>query len=101
MCVIFVLPFFLVFFSFFFPFLFLPYFIISFLLLQDNARQKYAELVLSLVSAESASQQKEASPEEGRHDGYETLIVTTKNNITKIMFNRPDRKNAINHQVKK
>ncbi|NXE36642.1 ECI2 isomerase, partial [Ptilorrhoa leucosticta] len=66
---------------------------------QDNARQKYAELVSSLVSAESASQKKEASPEEGRHDGYETLIVTTKNNITKIMFNRPDRKNAINHQM--
>ncbi|NXT12136.1 ECI2 isomerase, partial [Prunella fulvescens] len=67
---------------------------------QDDARQKYAELVSSLVSAESASQKKEVSPEEGRHDGYETLIVTTKNNITKIMFNRPDRKNAINHQVK-
>ncbi|XP_050174184.1 enoyl-CoA delta isomerase 2 isoform X3 [Myiozetetes cayanensis] len=66
---------------------------------QDNARQKYAELVSSLVSAESASQEKDASPEEGRHDGYETLIVTTKNNITKIMFNRPDRKNAINHQM--
>ncbi|NXA13311.1 ECI2 isomerase, partial [Sapayoa aenigma] len=66
---------------------------------QDNARQKYAELVSSLVSAESASQKKDASPEEGRHDGYETIIVTTKNNITKIMFNRPDRKNAINHQM--
>ncbi|XP_021390491.2 enoyl-CoA delta isomerase 2 isoform X1 [Lonchura striata] len=66
---------------------------------QDEARQKYAELISSLVSAESASQKKEASPEEGRHDGYETLIVTTKNNITKIMFNRPDRKNAINHQM--
>ncbi|NWR95215.1 ECI2 isomerase, partial [Furnarius figulus] len=66
---------------------------------QDNARQKYAELVSSLVSAESASQKKDASPEEGRHEGYETLIVTTKNNITKIMFNRPERKNAINHQM--
>lgn len=75
--------------------------LISFLLLQDDARQKYTDLVSSLVSAESASQKKEASPEEGRHDGYETLIVTTKNNITKIMFNRPDRKNAINHQVRK
>lgn len=82
-------------------FCFLPYSQISFLLLQDDARQKYADLVSSLVSAESASQKEEASPEEGRHDGYETLIVTTKNNITKIMFNRPDRKNAINHQVKK
>uniref|UniRef100_A0A8C3QZL6 Enoyl-CoA delta isomerase 2 n=2 Tax=Cyanoderma ruficeps TaxID=181631 RepID=A0A8C3QZL6_9PASS len=66
---------------------------------QDDARQKYADLVSSLVSAESASQKKEASPEEGRHDGYETIIVTTKNNITKIMFNRPDRKNAINQQM--
>ncbi|NXL15825.1 ECI2 isomerase, partial [Setophaga kirtlandii] len=66
---------------------------------QDDARQKYAELVSSLVSAESARQKQEASPEEGRHDGYETLIVTTKNNITKIMFNRPDRKNAINRQM--
>ncbi|NXY18736.1 ECI2 isomerase, partial [Atrichornis clamosus] len=66
---------------------------------QDNARKKYAELVSSLVSAESASQKKDAAAEEGRHDGYETIIVTTKNNITKIMFNRPDRKNAINHQM--
>ncbi|NXG71449.1 ECI2 isomerase, partial [Baryphthengus martii] len=66
---------------------------------KDNAREKYTELVSSLVSAESAGQKKDTSPEEGRHDGYETLIVTTKNNITKIMFNRPDRKNAINHKM--
>ncbi|NXW06936.1 ECI2 isomerase, partial [Fregetta grallaria] len=66
---------------------------------QDNARQKYSELVSSLVSAESAGQKKDASPEESRNDGYETLLVTTKNNITKIMFNRPDRKNAINHKM--
>uniref|UniRef100_A0A8C4U0G0 Enoyl-CoA delta isomerase 2 n=1 Tax=Falco tinnunculus TaxID=100819 RepID=A0A8C4U0G0_FALTI len=66
---------------------------------QDNARQKYTELVSSLVSAESAGQKKDASPEESGHDGYETILVTTKNNITKIMFNRPDRKNAINHKM--
>ncbi|NXF87916.1 ECI2 isomerase, partial [Eubucco bourcierii] len=66
---------------------------------QNDARQKYAELVSSLVSAESADQKKDASPEVGKHDGYETLLVTTKNNITKIMFNRPDRKNAISHKM--
>ncbi|XP_035751801.1 enoyl-CoA delta isomerase 2 isoform X2 [Egretta garzetta] len=66
---------------------------------QDNARQKYTELVSSLISAESAGQKKDASPEESRNDGYETILVTTKNNITKIMFNRPDRKNAINHKM--
>ncbi|KFO78543.1 hypothetical protein N303_07651, partial [Cuculus canorus] len=66
---------------------------------QDNARQKYTELVSSLISAESADQKKDDSPDEGRHDGYETILVTTKNNITKIMFNRPDKKNAINHKM--
>ncbi|NWX15248.1 ECI2 isomerase, partial [Aegotheles bennettii] len=68
---------------------------------QDNARQKYAELVSSLVSAESADQKQDASPEEGRHDGYKTIVVTTKNKITKIMFNRPDRKNAISREMYK
>ncbi|XP_053915602.1 enoyl-CoA delta isomerase 2 isoform X2 [Cuculus canorus] len=66
---------------------------------QDNARQKYTELVSSLISAESADQKKDDSPDEGRHDGYETILVTTKNNITKIMFNRPDKKNAINRKM--
>ncbi|KAF1476022.1 Enoyl-CoA delta isomerase 2, mitochondrial, partial [Megadyptes antipodes antipodes] len=66
---------------------------------QDNARQKYTELVSSLVSAESVGQKKDASPEESRYDDYETILVSTKNNITKIMFNRPDRKNAINHKM--
>ncbi|NXL68561.1 ECI2 isomerase, partial [Chordeiles acutipennis] len=66
---------------------------------QDDARQKYTELVSSLVSAESDTQKKDASPEESRHDGYGTIIVTTKNNITKIMFNRPDKKNAINRKM--
>ncbi|XP_010122339.1 PREDICTED: enoyl-CoA delta isomerase 2, mitochondrial [Chlamydotis macqueenii] len=66
---------------------------------QDNARQKYTELVSSLVSAESTGHKEDASPEESRHDGYETILVTTKNNITKIMFNRPNKKNAINHKM--
>ncbi|XP_015710038.1 enoyl-CoA delta isomerase 2, mitochondrial isoform X2 [Coturnix japonica] len=66
---------------------------------QDNARQEYAKLVSSLVSAESAVQKKAASPEEGGDGRYETLIVTTENKITKIMFNRPDKKNAISHKM--
>ncbi|XP_074683607.1 enoyl-CoA delta isomerase 2 isoform X4 [Strix aluco] len=66
---------------------------------QDNARQKYTELVSSLVSAESADPKTDASPEEGRHGDYETVLVTTKNSITKIMFNRPEKKNAINHKM--
>lgn len=66
---------------------------------QDNARQEYTKLVSSLISAESAGQKKDTSPGESGRGGYETLIVTTDNNITKIMFNRPEKKNAINHKM--
>ncbi|XP_042724893.1 enoyl-CoA delta isomerase 2 isoform X1 [Lagopus leucura] len=66
---------------------------------QDNARQEYTKLVSSLISAESAGEKKDSSSKESSHGGYETLIVTTDNNITKIMFNRPDKKNAINHKM--
>uniref|UniRef100_A0A2D4L631 ACB domain-containing protein n=1 Tax=Micrurus paraensis TaxID=1970185 RepID=A0A2D4L631_9SAUR len=60
---------------------------------QDNARQNYIELVSSLVPAEP-SPVNEIPP--GSKSIYETLEVTTKDNITKIMLNRPNRKNAIN-----
>lgn len=65
---------------------------------QDNARQKYVDLVSGLVSSESSSQVKDTTPD-SKH-GYETLQVTTTDNITKIMLNRPEKKNAITTQVK-
>ncbi|XP_046794273.1 enoyl-CoA delta isomerase 2 isoform X4 [Gallus gallus] len=71
----------------------------SYLRDKDNARQEYTKLVSSLISAESAGRKKDTSPGESGHGGYETLIVTTDNNITKIMFNRPEKKNAINHKM--
>uniref|UniRef100_A0A8C6XD76 Enoyl-CoA delta isomerase 2 n=1 Tax=Naja naja TaxID=35670 RepID=A0A8C6XD76_NAJNA len=58
----------------------------------DNARQNYIELVSSLVPAEP-SPVNEIPP--GSKSIYETLEVTTKDNITKIMLNRPKKKNAI------
>ncbi|NXD76098.1 ECI2 isomerase, partial [Halcyon senegalensis] len=61
--------------------------------------QKYTELVSSPPPAESAGQKKDAAAPPGRHDGYETIIVTPPNNITKIMFNRPAPPNAINHKM--
>ncbi|XP_053103100.1 enoyl-CoA delta isomerase 2 isoform X4 [Hemicordylus capensis] len=64
---------------------------------QDGARQKYIELVSSLISAESSGQVKETSPDS--KPGYATIEVTTKDNITKIMLNRPKVKNAINTQM--
>ncbi|NWX83719.1 ECI2 isomerase, partial [Nothoprocta ornata] len=66
---------------------------------QDNAKQKYTELVSGLISAESSNQVPGAAAEEGRHDGYETIIVNTQNNITKITLNRPEMKNAISHEM--
>ncbi|XP_025895511.1 enoyl-CoA delta isomerase 2, mitochondrial isoform X2 [Nothoprocta perdicaria] len=66
---------------------------------QDNAKQKYTELVSGLISAESSSQVPGAAAEEGRHDGYENIIVNTQNNITKITLNRPEMKNAISHEM--
>lgn len=65
---------------------------------QEDARQKYVELVSSLVS-ESSSQVKDTTAE--RKGGYETIELTTKDNITKIMLNRPEKKNAINEQVRR
>ncbi|XP_062986397.1 enoyl-CoA delta isomerase 2-like isoform X1 [Elgaria multicarinata webbii] len=59
---------------------------------QDSARQKYIELVSSLVTAES-SEVIDTLP--GSKPGYETIQVTTKDNITTIMLNRPKMKNAI------
>ncbi|CAM4511890.1 unnamed protein product [Caretta caretta] len=64
---------------------------------KDNARQKYVDLVSGLVSSESSSQVKDTTAD-SKH-GYETLQVTTTDNITKIMLNRPEKKNAITTQM--
>uniref|UniRef100_A0A6I8PPF5 Enoyl-CoA delta isomerase 2 n=1 Tax=Ornithorhynchus anatinus TaxID=9258 RepID=A0A6I8PPF5_ORNAN len=64
---------------------------------KENARQNYVDLVSSLVSSESPQQAKQ--PSGGEHQQYETLRVTTENNITKIILNRPERKNAISTQM--
>ncbi|XP_054841549.1 enoyl-CoA delta isomerase 2-like isoform X2 [Eublepharis macularius] len=61
---------------------------------QESARQQYVNLVSSLVSSESSSQVKEIPPDS--KSDYETLQVSTKDNITKLVLNRPKMKNAIN-----
>ncbi|KAJ7338495.1 hypothetical protein JRQ81_012392 [Phrynocephalus forsythii] len=64
---------------------------------QNRARQKYIELVTGLVSAESSM----AETPPGSQPGYETLQITTKDNITTITLNRPKMKNAINTKMYK
>ncbi|XP_048364332.1 enoyl-CoA delta isomerase 2-like isoform X2 [Sphaerodactylus townsendi] len=61
---------------------------------QESAREQYVDLVSNLTSSETSSPVKE-SPSDSE-SGYETLEVSTKNNITKIVLNRPKMKNAIN-----
>uniref|UniRef100_W5LII7 Enoyl-CoA delta isomerase 2 n=1 Tax=Astyanax mexicanus TaxID=7994 RepID=W5LII7_ASTMX len=59
---------------------------------QEDARQKYVDLISSLVSAEGPAVA--ASPT-GSAKAFETLLFTTEDGITTIKFNRPEKKNAI------
>ncbi|XP_015210254.1 enoyl-CoA delta isomerase 2 isoform X1 [Lepisosteus oculatus] len=59
----------------------------------EEARQKYVDLVESLVAAETPAQPKTSST--GGQATFETLLVTTEDNITTIVMNRPEKKNAI------
>ncbi|XP_062926095.1 enoyl-CoA delta isomerase 2, mitochondrial [Mobula hypostoma] len=61
---------------------------------KEEARQKYVDLIESLVSAEVLTQNKTTATED-LTASFQTLKVTTENNITTIMLNRPERKNAI------
>ncbi|XP_054447881.1 enoyl-CoA delta isomerase 2 isoform X2 [Pteronotus mesoamericanus] len=65
---------------------------------KETARQNYVDLVSSLSSSSASSSQ--VKPETDRkQQEYENLVVTSEDGITKIMFNQPTRKNAINTQM--
>ncbi|XP_051871917.1 enoyl-CoA delta isomerase 2, mitochondrial isoform X2 [Pristis pectinata] len=61
---------------------------------KEEARQKYVDFIESLVSTEVLTQSN-ASAIEDRKASFQTLNITTENNITTIMLNRPAKKNAI------
>uniref|UniRef100_A0A7N8Y322 Enoyl-CoA delta isomerase 2 n=1 Tax=Mastacembelus armatus TaxID=205130 RepID=A0A7N8Y322_9TELE len=71
---------------------------------QDDARQQYCDLIGSLVAAEegegggTASDQA-AAKHAGSPAAYETLQVTTEDDITTIRLNRPAKKNAITTEM--
>ncbi|XP_053570672.1 enoyl-CoA delta isomerase 2 isoform X2 [Bombina bombina] len=64
---------------------------------KDNARKSYIELVSSLVSSETPA--KDITMSSTGHQKYESLQVSNEDNITKIILNRPEKKNAITHQM--
>ncbi|KAM4606108.1 enoyl-CoA delta isomerase 2 [Polymixia lowei] len=65
---------------------------------EDEARQQYCDLIGSLVAAEGGSTQVAAQPA-GSGPTYETLLVTTEDDITTIKLNRPAKKNAITTEM--
>ncbi|KAM7390006.1 hypothetical protein PAMA_008261 [Pampus argenteus] len=65
---------------------------------QDEARQQYCDLISSLVAAEGGSSAQVAT-HAGSGTTYQTLLVSTEDNITTIKLNRPAKKNAITAEM--
>ncbi|XP_065150817.2 enoyl-CoA delta isomerase 2 [Paramisgurnus dabryanus] len=59
---------------------------------QEEARQKYVELITSLLKSEAPAV---APQPTGSAKIFQTLLVSTEDNITTIRLNRPEKKNAI------
>lgn len=66
---------------------------------QDEARQQYCDLIGSLVAAEGGSSAPVAAQPAGSGTTYETLLVSTEDQITTIRLNRPAKKNAITTEM--
>ncbi|XP_055785237.1 enoyl-CoA delta isomerase 2, mitochondrial [Salvelinus fontinalis] len=59
---------------------------------QEDARQQYVDLIDSLLAAEGPAV---AAQPTGSAATFETLLVSTEDNMTTIRLNRPQKKNAI------
>ncbi|XP_008400379.1 enoyl-CoA delta isomerase 2 isoform X2 [Poecilia reticulata] len=66
---------------------------------QDEAREQYCNLIGSLVEAEGGSSAQVAAAPVGGGATYETLLVSTDDDITTIKLNRPAKKNAITPEM--
>lgn len=63
----------------------------------EDARQKYVDLIGSLVEAEAPAAV--GAQPAGSVTTFNTLLVTTQDNITTIQLNRPNKKNAISAEM--
>ncbi|CAB1340735.1 unnamed protein product [Coregonus sp. 'balchen'] len=59
---------------------------------QEDARQQYVDLIDSLLAAEGPAV---ATQPSGSTATFDTLLVSTEDNVTTIRLNRPQKKNAI------
>ncbi|XP_051025943.1 enoyl-CoA delta isomerase 2 isoform X1 [Acomys russatus] len=65
---------------------------------KETARQNYVDLVSSLSPSSEASSQGKSGADEKVQES-KGLMVTSEDGITKIMFNRPTKKNAITYEM--
>lgn len=65
---------------------------------KETAKQSYVDLVSSLSSSSTSSSQVKPVADRKQPE-YENLVVTSEDGITKIMLNRPTKKNAISTQM--
>uniref|UniRef100_A0A8C5K0W2 Enoyl-CoA delta isomerase 2 n=1 Tax=Jaculus jaculus TaxID=51337 RepID=A0A8C5K0W2_JACJA len=65
---------------------------------KETARQNYVDLVSSLIPSSEASSRGEPGTQE-KLLASEDVVVTSEDGITKIVFNRPTKKNAITTQM--
>ncbi|XP_076014384.1 enoyl-CoA delta isomerase 2 [Genypterus blacodes] len=66
---------------------------------QDEARERYCDVIGSLLAAEGGGSAQVAAEPARSGASYDSLLVTTENNITTITLNRPAKKNAITTQM--
>ncbi|XP_042639637.1 enoyl-CoA delta isomerase 2 [Orycteropus afer afer] len=64
---------------------------------KERARQNYVDLVSNLSTSESSSQGKPGT--DGKQSGHDAVVVTSEDGITKIMLNRPAKKNSVTTQM--
>uniref|UniRef100_A0A672S556 Enoyl-CoA delta isomerase 2, mitochondrial-like n=1 Tax=Sinocyclocheilus grahami TaxID=75366 RepID=A0A672S556_SINGR len=63
---------------------------------QEEARRQYVDLITSLVGEEAPAV---AAQPTGSTKSFQTLLISTEDNITTIRLNRPEKKNAITAEM--
>ncbi|XP_069112207.1 enoyl-CoA delta isomerase 2-like [Argopecten irradians] len=66
---------------------------------QDEAKQKYVDIVDDLAGKETPTSTPSSSEEKTSTSKFQTINVTITEGVYKIMLNRPEKKNALNFEM--